>query len=106
QQRRADPRQAVGLDDGHGVSSLDARATGGSCRCMSCFLFRVQGLKALAAGQGAKTNGRWPPNPVAARAARAPGFHTAELTRGAGTLAAAASGGIVSVSVRLRPEVP
>ncbi len=59
EQRRADPRQAVGLDDGHGVSSFDARARGGSCCCKSyCFGFMVSKQWPQGKGQKRMAGGR------------------------------------------------
>src|ERR1035437_6419619 len=43
EQRRADAREAVGLDDWHGSSSCDARARAGLASCR-----RPHGLKAMA----------------------------------------------------------
>ena len=67
EQCRTDAREAVGLDNGHGISSFDARAGRGSC--LLFVLFRHHGLKAMAPEQVAKIE--WP---VAAKHGRARQF--------------------------------
>jgi hypothetical protein len=71
EKRGTNAREAVGLDDGHGISSFDARAARRSC----CLLWlRHHGLKAMASKQPAKIE--WPPPPNTVACVR---FHRAEL---------------------------
>ena len=76
EQRRADARETVGLDDRHGISSCDARARSGSC------LLSVgrHGLKAVAESNGQNRS------PCRVQMQTAPGFHRGGMRSRPGAL--------------------